>query len=317
MKSARSAAAKAPSTSQSAGPGAPQTISGRWLLKAFAVVCVGALLCCWGALCLLFWQGSWQLLYHPTAAVVRTPASAGLRFDNVEFAVDEAGQVRLKGWWLAADVAPGMKRHTILYLHGESGNLGDTVDALKQLHGLGMNVLAFDYRGFGESRFARPSEKHWREDTEWAIQYLTGTRHVSPDSIVLDGYALGANLALEVAAAHPELAGVIVCEPLPDAASRILNDPRARLVPARLLVRDRYDLDPAAGMLRIPSLWILRSAFPVGGQADPEPVAYKSVNSRKAAFWFVPGVSAEDQISAQTARWMGDLPSSAADSPKR
>ncbi len=114
---------------------------------------------------------------------------------------------RLKGWWIPAATDAKFARLTVLYLHGQDGNMGDTVDALARLHAAGVNVLAFDYRGYGQSQFVRPSEAHWRQDAEWAIEYLTGTRHVAPGTIVLDGTGLGANLALEEAAAHPELAG--------------------------------------------------------------------------------------------------------------
>ena len=148
------------------------------------------------------------------------------------------------------------RRLTVLYLHGQDGNLGDTVDALARLHAAGVNVLAFDYRGYGQSQFVRPSEAHWRQDAEWALEYLTGTRHIAPGAIVLDGTALGANLALEVAAAHPELAGVIVESPIADPMNAIFSDARARMVPAHLLVRDRYDLDAAAENVRVPVLWL-------------------------------------------------------------
>ena len=84
------------------------------------------------------------------------------------------------------------------------------VDALARLHAVGVNVLAFDYRGYGQSAFVRPSEADLRQDAEWAFQYLSETRHIDRGAIVLDGEGLGANLALEVASAHPELAGVVL-----------------------------------------------------------------------------------------------------------
>jgi len=46
----------------------PPTVSGRWLLAGAGLALVAAALCSWGTLCLLFWQGSWQLLYHPSRA---------------------------------------------------------------------------------------------------------------------------------------------------------------------------------------------------------------------------------------------------------
>ena len=107
------------------------------------------------------------------------------------------------------------------------------------------------------------------------LEYLTGTRHVAPGAIVLDGTGLGANLALEVAAAHPELAGVIVESPLADPMSAIFNDARARMVPAQLLVRDRYDLNAAAENVRVPVLWLASDARSKAGVLPHEPEAYE------------------------------------------
>ena len=275
-------------------------VSGRWLLGAVAIVIGAAVFCVWCGLCLLFWQGSWQLLYHPASVVMRTPSTAGIPFDAVGFAATDAGTPRLAGWWIPAATDAKFARFTVLYLHGQDGNLGDTVDALARLHAAGVNVLAFDYRGYGQSQFVRPSEAHWRQDAEWAIEYLTGTRHVAPGAIVLDGTGLGANLALEVAAAHPELAGVIVESPLRDPMSAIFSDARARMVPARLLVRDRWDLDAAAGALRVPSLWILS---PKGRTEDVE--AYRGVTAQKMAAWTKPG---SQPFADALTRWMDELP---------
>src|SRR5579862_7569638 len=104
----------------------PARVSGRWLLGALAVAVAGAFLCGWGALCLLFWQGSWQLLYHPAATVTRTPASAGLAFDLIGFAATDEGMTRLNGWWVPASPGARFSRYTVLYLHSQDGNIGDT-----------------------------------------------------------------------------------------------------------------------------------------------------------------------------------------------
>jgi pimeloyl-ACP methyl ester carboxylesterase len=231
------------------------TVSARWLLAALAFVIPAAAFCAWAVLCLLFWQGSWQLLYHPTSAITRTPTAAGLAFDSVGFDPTDTGAPQLQGWWIAWPSA----RFTVLYLHGSNGNLSDTIDDLAQLHAAGVNIFAFDYRGYGQSVFAHPSEARWREDAESALNYLTATRHIDPHTIVLDGTALGANLALEVAAAHPELAGVVLNAPLDNPVDAIFNDPRARLVPAHLLVSDRYDILIPVRKLEIRSLLLLPS----------------------------------------------------------
>jgi pimeloyl-ACP methyl ester carboxylesterase len=238
------------------GPATPPTVSGRWLLAAFAIVVPAAAFCAWASLCLLFWQGSWQLLYHPTSAILRTPAAVGLAFDPVGFDPTDTGAPQLQGWWIPAAATP---RYTVLYLHGQNGNLGDTVDALARLHAANVNILAFDYRGYGQSQFVHPTEARWRQDAGSALEYLTQTRHIDPHSIVLAGSALGANLALEVAAAHPELAGVVLESPLDAPLDAIFADPRARLVPAHLLVSDRFDILVPARTLEIQSLLLLPS----------------------------------------------------------
>lgn len=261
--------------------------------------------CVWGALCLMFWQGSWQLLYHPSSAVLKTPAAVGLSFEPIEFGVDQSPQPQLRGWWL-----PGQGHYSAVYLHGAEGNLGNTVDALSRLHSAGLNVFAFDYRGYGTSHFIHPSEASWGEDTETAIRYLTDTRHLSAASIILVGRGLGADVAIEEAAAHPNLAGVVIEQPIVDPLRAIFNDRRARLVPAHLLVRDRWDLDSTAAALRIPSLWFCWPAsapdVPANGCAP-----YNRVRARKSSVWLSSspeGTTAPDakEYDSALTRWLGD-----------
>jgi hypothetical protein len=286
-------------------PTPPPTVSGRWLLGAVVVAISAAAFCGWAVLCLLFWQGSWQLLYHPAATVAHTPASAGLDFNPVSFAVADTGAPQLQGWWIAAKSGEG--RYTVLYLHGQNGNLGDTLDDLTTLHNTGANVLAFDYRGFGQSLFVHPSEAHWRQDTGWAITYLSATRHIQAHSIIVAGSGLGANLALEVAAAHPDLAGVVLESPLNSASNAIFDDPRAHLVPAHLLVSDRFELKPAAAALRIPSLWMLSNP-PTSRTGEPEiEQAYLAITAPKMRVSLAPAPDTQKNFVDALKRWLDDL----------
>jgi len=277
--------------------------SRRGSAAGFAAAVVAAALCVWGALCFLFWQGSWQLLYHPKATIAQTPANAGLVFDSIGFATTEAGQPQLHGWWIPG---PPMSRFTAIYLHGANGNIGDTIPALGPLYSAKLNLLIFDYRGYGMSRFVRPSEAHWREDVELAIHYLTDTRHLPAGSIVLVGSGLGANLALEVAAAHPDLAGVVLEDPAVSPEDAVFNDPRARLVPAHWLVRDRWDLRAAAGALHVPSLW-LETPATVAHENQPSNSAYDAVAARKVRVWRPDAATRAAETSKAVSRWLGDL----------
>jgi pimeloyl-ACP methyl ester carboxylesterase len=293
-KSARPSAKRNPALAGAA----PITVSGRWIASVFALVFLGAALCVWGTLCLMFWLGSWQLLYHPSATVRRTPASAGLAFDQVAFDAADTGVPQLQGWWIPASLPA---RYTAIYFHSADGNLGDAIDTLARLHSAGLNIFAIDYRGYGQSQFAHPSEARWLHDAEAALDYLTGTRHIAASSIVLIGSGLGANLALEIAAEQPQLAGVVLDQPLAAPADAIFNDPRARLVPAHLLVHDRWDATAPATALRIPSLWFAK-------ESDPGTQVSSRVTSPKMVVWIgsnaLPARDYQDALS----RWLDNLP---------
>ena len=275
------------------------------MLKAVGIAVAGAAICTWLTLCLLFWQGSWQLLYHPTSAVRRTPAKdLGLPFDPIGFDATPAGTAKLQGWWIPGGTSP---RFTVLYLHGANGNVGDSVDQLAPLHDAQLNILAIDYRGYGQSVFERPTEAHLCEDAKAAIDYLVATRHVPAHSILLYGQGLGANLALEVAAENAELGGVILDAPMDEPMQAIFDDPRAKLVPAHLLVRDRWDAEKAAAQVLIPSLWFVRT----GANAQPRPgfeEAYKLLTARKKQVWLTESHDTMAQYRLALEAWLDDFP---------
>ena len=289
-------------------PGAstqPPTVSPRWLAGAIAVTlwwlrfAPGGLCACWCG------REAGSCFTTPARPIARTPASVGIAFSDIGIGANEAGIPTLQGWWIPAAPDARNSRYTAIYLHGASGNLGNSVDALERLHSAGLNVLAFDYRGYGKSQFIRPSEAHWREDADSALQYLTGTRHIAPQAIVLVGSGLGANLALEVAAAHPELAGVVLERPLVNPAKAIFNDPRTHLVPAHAFVKDRWDSSAAAASLLIPSLWFAQA----GADDSDEKKDFGKVTATKMLVW-LPASGSEQQKDFMDAlsRWLDGLP---------
>lgn len=283
-------------------------VSARWLIKALGLVLIAAAVCGWLTLCLLFWQGSWQLLYHPQAAVLHTPGDWGLAYDSVEFNAVQNGETQLHGWWIPT---PSESRYTLIYLHGADGNLGNIVRDLIPLRDSSMNIFAFDYRGYGMSKWSRPSEATQRADAESALRYLEDTRHISADRLIIMGNSLGANLAVEVAAAHPEIAGVVVDRPLDAPTGAIFRDPRSRLVPAHLLVKDRYDTGAAAAALRVPSLWLYEGRPPSSETAGTGPLDFQKAAASKMLVWLPKAEEpAGTEVNALT-RWLDDLPAKA------
>lgn len=233
-----------------AGGDEPEVVDPRWLLKALSATLAAAAVLGYLSVCLLVYLGSWQQFITPSARVDKTPS---VPFQPMRFDSAASGRPRLTGWWVPAASDPE-RATTVLYLHDATGSLSQTIFSLEQIHEAGVNVFAFDYRGFGKSDGPHPSETQMYEDCNAALEFLTQTRHLAPARIVPLGAGLGAVLAARLANAHTEIPALVLDNPDPDAFSRILKDRRSRLLPMRLLVRDRFDLRSAVASYGRPKL---------------------------------------------------------------
>ena len=261
-------AAKPPTPRNSPAP-APnnplEVVNPVWLVKALLLTFIAALLCAWLTVCLLVYQGEWQFVLHPSHTIDRTPTSAGLAFSDVRFDASETGQPRLTGWWIPAQppdqpqagFAPRYAAFTVLYLHDGSGSLSDTVPMLARLHAAGLNVFAFDYRGFGSSDASiHPSQDRMTEDASAALQYLTSTRHLSAGNIIPYGTGIGASLAANLAHTHSDLPAVILDNPVPDPAAVAAAAHPSKILPVRFLFGDQFNITKPLASLATPKLFI-------------------------------------------------------------
>lgn len=247
-----------------------------WLIKALALSLIAALVCGYVTLCLLYYQGEWQLVLHPTRAIDRTPASAGLAYTDVRFDASETGQPRLTAWWIPSGAPAGVASRyaalTILYLHDGSGSLSNTIPMLTSLHDAGLNVFAIDYRGFGASDASvHPDEARMDQDAAAALEYLTSTLHVAPRSIIPYGAGLGASLAATLAYNHPELPAVILDNPEPDPLAAA-GSPRSRVIPIRLLFGHAFAIAKRLSTLATPKLLIAGGPNSTSIAQDPAPI---------------------------------------------
>lgn len=231
-------------------------MSGRWLAGALGVILVLALLCAYGTLGVLFYQGQWQMILHPVKTIHATPQA---KFDEIRFDVTQTGVPQLDGWWIPAEAGAHWSGSTVLYLHGGDGSLSNCVNDLAALHALGVNVFAFDYRGYGQSVGPHPDEARMGADADAAWSYLTDTRHLDPGTIVLYGSGVGASLAAELAARHAP-AGVILDAPSETARKITRADARARILPMWLLLNERFDPAAALKTLAVPKLFLDRES---------------------------------------------------------
>ena len=228
-------------------------VSGKWLLSALAIVLAFGAFCAYATLCLLFYQGSWQLIFHPSRTVAAKPA---IPCQPISFDYTETGKPLLTGWWIPAESSARYAANTILFLHDGRGSLSDTVSQLQILHALGINIFAFDYRGFGKSADLHPSETSMNQDADAALTYLSGTHHLSAPSILLYGEGLGAPVAASTAARHPQAAALILENVSPNALTILSADARTRILPVRLLTSDRFTIVPVLRTLPTPKLFL-------------------------------------------------------------
>jgi fermentation-respiration switch protein FrsA (DUF1100 family) len=144
-----------------------------------------------------------SLMYFPSRAVAETPAEAGLAFRDL--AIETEDGERLHGWWIGAR-APAIGH--VLLCHGNAGNVSDRVIHASLLSAAGLDVLLFDYRGYGRSS-GRPGEEGTYRDARAARAVLLRQPEVGDSPILYLGESLGGAVALALALESPP-AGLIL-----------------------------------------------------------------------------------------------------------
>jgi pimeloyl-ACP methyl ester carboxylesterase len=239
-----------------------EDVSPMWLVKAIAVTIVAALFCGYLTFCLLFYQGQWQLVLHP----IRTPSTptsiAGIPYQLVHFGPDESATPQLTGWWIPAAPDARYANTTILFLPGSDGSLTNSIPTLTSLHNVGLNIFAFDYRGYGQSASIHPSQLNMTHDADSALQYLTTSRAIPAQRIIPYGTGVGASLAIKLAADHSTISALILDAPRGDLLEVARRDPRSHLIPVRLLFHEHFPIAAPLTTLKTPKLLLSRNSSP-------------------------------------------------------
>ena len=121
--------------------------------------------------------------------------------------IPTANGKKLHGWFVKSPQQPATA--TLLYCHGNGGNLTYVGWYAEALALTGFDVLAFDYRGYGRSEGALTDEYGLYADAEAAYEYLRRERGVAPERLALYGLSLGTTAAIDLAARKPCAALVV------------------------------------------------------------------------------------------------------------
>jgi len=206
------------------------------------VILMGAAI--YALLCLAVFLFQSRLVYFPARALDATPAAVGLGYEDVRLETDSGTTVH--GWYV-----PGEENaRTLLFLHGNAGNISHRLDSLQIFNRLGLNVLIVDYSGYGESS-GKPSELQTYDDALTSWRYLTATRGVPAERIIVFGRSLGGGVASWLSTRKSP--GALILEStftsVPDLATKYYP-----IVPIRWLSRIRYDTLSRLPSVRCPVL---------------------------------------------------------------
>lgn len=176
------------------------------------------------------------MIFYPVRTLEATPQEWGMAYEDVILATEDG--IELHGWYIPAPQANG----TLLFLHGNAGNISHRRDSIAIFRRLGLDVFIFDYRGYGRSQ-GRPDEIGLYRDAQAAWRYLTQTREVAARDIVVFGRSLGGAVAAHLVAREPARALI-----LESTFSSARDFARQVLPLLSRLVTVRYDFDTTGQM---------------------------------------------------------------------
>src|SRR5215216_5327065 len=133
-----------------------------------------------------------RLTFFPSAGETETPRSIGLEYEAVS--IRTADEETIAAWWMPHEAA----RADVVYFHGNGGNLSMWLPILAGVQASGLNVLAFDYRGYGRST-GSPTEQGLYRDADAVLRELTRLRQEDGDAsrrpLIYWGRSLGGPVA--------------------------------------------------------------------------------------------------------------------------
>jgi len=187
-----------------------------------------------------------KLIFFPDKNIVVNPGQYGLNYAEVKFRTSD--NLNLHGWYIPADSA----QYTLIFCHGNAGNISHRLESIKQFHELYLNVFIFDYRGYGKSD-GNISEQGTYLDAQAAWNYLIIEKNIDPNKIIIFGRSLGAAIACQLATQQNPIAIIMesAFESVPELAAQIYP-----FLPVRWLSRFEYNNHDNIKKLDCPVLMI-------------------------------------------------------------
>ena len=155
---------------------------------------------------------------------------------------------KLHGLWLPAEQP---QAPVLLYLHGARFNVTGSAPRMRRMQELGFSVLGVDYRGFGKSTPALPSEQTAYEDARAAWDWLAKKYPDRPRYVF--GHSLGGPIAIDLASQVQDESGTIVESTFTSIAD-VISTSKWGWVPVSLLITQRFEAARKVGKIGSPLL---------------------------------------------------------------
>ena len=193
-----------------------------------------------------------RLIFFPGPQRTLVPPPAGLELPAHRVSIPTSDGLTLVSWLIPA--GPDSTGFWLLICHGNAGNLSefDRPVHYAGLRQLGLNILAFDYRGYGESE-GKPSEAGLYQDAEAAYRYLREQAGVTPDRIIVFGHSLGSAVAIDLVSRVPA-GGLIVEGALTSAIGR--GQELYPYIPVRWIAASRFNSIDKISKVKVPKLFL-------------------------------------------------------------
>ena len=167
-------------------------------------------------------------------------------FNFREVFIDVEKNLKLKAWLIENDFK---NKKTLVFFHGNAGNLSNRTYKLNQLSKLDLNIIILAWRSFSGNE-GEPSEQNLYNDAKKTIDWLN-SRGVKNKNIILYGESLGTGIAVELGQTN-QFGGIILESPftsMTNAAKNIYP-----WLPVKYLLKDKYDSEKKIKNLQIPIL---------------------------------------------------------------
>lgn len=198
------------------------------------------------------WGLQRRLIYFPSGQPV--PPAATVIPGARDVVLTTSDGLKLNAWYVPAGTAD--RGVTVLVAHGNAGDRAGRAPLARALADKGLNVLLFDYRGYGGNP-GHPSEEGLARDVRAARSFLVDDMGVRPDRLLYYGESLGAAVVTGLATQHPP-AGMLLRSPFTSlAAAGGVHYP---YLPLRLLLRDSYPLAQDLRHVKVPVSVVLGTA---------------------------------------------------------